>query len=189
MTTQRPLRADAERSVRAILEAAERVLSRDPAASMEQIAEAAGVARATVHRRFTTRQALLDAMATDVVRQLDALIDEARPETAPPLVALHRITAGVLRVKLAWPFAMAWSMDPTSPLAEGQARIATRCDALLLRAQADGHLPPNTDLPWTRRVYYALLGEAAHTPTDIPDPDTLATLVLNTLLHGVGPRT
>ncbi|MGO4427746.1 TetR/AcrR family transcriptional regulator, partial [Streptomyces sp. MCAF7] len=45
----RPLRADAERTMTAILEAAERTLSRDPAATMEQIAEAAGVARTTVH--------------------------------------------------------------------------------------------------------------------------------------------
>ncbi|HEY9379181.1 MAG TPA: TetR family transcriptional regulator, partial [Jiangellaceae bacterium] len=53
----RPLRADAERSVRAILEAAERVLADDPSASMEQIAEAAGLARITVHRRFASWQA------------------------------------------------------------------------------------------------------------------------------------
>jgi len=46
----KPLRADAERSIRSILEAAERVLSADPAASMEQVAEAAGVARTTIHQ-------------------------------------------------------------------------------------------------------------------------------------------
>ncbi|WP_018681604.1 TetR/AcrR family transcriptional regulator [Actinokineospora enzanensis] len=187
MTRPRPLRADAERSVRAILEAAEQVLARDPAASMEQIAEAAGVARATVHRRFATRQALLDAMATDVVRQLDTLIDEGRPETAPPMVALHRITAGVLRLKLAWPFAMASSMDPTSPMADGQRRIADRCEDLMRRARDHGLLAPTADLTWTRQVYYALLGEAAHATTE-HDPDALATLVLDTLLHGLGPK-
>jgi AcrR family transcriptional regulator len=42
------LRADAERTVHAILAAAERVLSADPAATMEQIAEQAGVARTTI---------------------------------------------------------------------------------------------------------------------------------------------
>ncbi|MDG4862728.1 helix-turn-helix domain containing protein, partial [Streptomyces sp. T-3] len=66
-STPRPLRADAERSVRVILEAAERVLAADPAASMEHIAEAAGVARTTVHRRFANRQALVDALADSAV--------------------------------------------------------------------------------------------------------------------------
>ncbi|MCO8306932.1 TetR/AcrR family transcriptional regulator, partial [Streptomyces sp. RKCA-744] len=37
-TRGRALRADAERTVRTILEAAERVLAADPAATMEQIA-------------------------------------------------------------------------------------------------------------------------------------------------------
>ncbi|MGW0436862.1 helix-turn-helix domain-containing protein [Micromonospora sp. NPDC003197] len=69
-TAARSLRADAERSVRAILEAAERVLAEEPGASMEQIAAAAGVARTTIHRRFANRQALIDALASSAARQL-----------------------------------------------------------------------------------------------------------------------
>lgn len=84
----RPLRADAERSVRAILEAAERVLATDPGATMEQIATAAGVARTTIHRRFAHRQALIDALASSAARQLAQAVEDGRPDTAPPLVAL-----------------------------------------------------------------------------------------------------
>lgn len=107
----RALRADAERSVRAILEAAERVLAADPGASMEQIAEAAGVARTTVHRRFASRQALIDALAESAVRQLTQAIEDARPDTTPSLVALHRVTANVLRIKGLG--AMPWGSRPT----------------------------------------------------------------------------
>ena len=107
----RPLRADAERSVRAILEAAERVLAADPGASMEQIAEAAGVARTTVHRRFASRQALIEALAESAVRQLAQAVEDGRPDTAPPLVALHRITANVLRIKGAWSYALGRPTD------------------------------------------------------------------------------
>ena len=96
----KPLRADAERSIRSILEAAERVLSADPGASMEQVAEAAGVARTTIHRRFANRQALMDAMVVTAMQQLSEAIETGRPETAPPLVALHQITANVQRTKL-----------------------------------------------------------------------------------------
>lgn len=56
--------------MRAILEAAEKVLAEDPGAPMEQIAEAAGLARTTVHRRFANRQALIEALAASAKQQL-----------------------------------------------------------------------------------------------------------------------
>ncbi|NGO79337.1 TetR/AcrR family transcriptional regulator [Streptomyces sp. YC504] len=184
----RPLRADAERSVRAILEAAERVLSADPGASMEQIAAAAGVARTTIHRRFAHRQALIDALALSAARQLAAAVDDGRPDTAPPLVALHRITANVLEVKGAWAFALGVPADPESEAAALHEEIGRTCITVLERARADRLIAETADLLWARRVYYALLGETLHGNTDDADPDTLAARIVDTLLHGFGPR-
>ncbi|MEU8882501.1 TetR/AcrR family transcriptional regulator [Streptomyces hydrogenans] len=183
-----PLRADAERSVRAILEAAERVLAVDPGASMEQIAAAAGVARTTIHRRFANRQALIEALATSAARQLAQAVDDGRPDTAPPLVAMHRITANVLQVKGAWTFALSLGDDPDSEAAALQLDIARRCVAVLARAQADGLIDEKADLDWVRRVYYALIGESLHGDDSDADPDTLAARIIDTLLHGAGPR-
>src|SRR5687768_4085181 len=129
----RPLRADAERSIRSILEAAERVLSANPAASLEQVAEAAGVARTTVHRRFANRQALVDAMAAMAVRHLMDAIEAGRPETAPPLVALHQITVNVLRTKISWGFALGQPAASGSAVAEMQQQVVRRCLELLGR--------------------------------------------------------
>lgn len=190
-TAARPLRADAERSVRAILEAAERVLSKDPGASMEQIAAAAGVARTTIHRRFAHRQALIDALASSAARQLVEAVEDGRPDTAPPLVALHRITANVLEVKGAWAFALELPADPGSEAAALHEDIGRRCITVLERARADKLIDEATDLHWVRRVYYALLGESLRgSPDDTGiDTDTLAARVIDTLLHGAGPRT
>jgi AcrR family transcriptional regulator len=175
----RALRADAERSVRAILEAAERVLAEDTGASMEQIAEAAGLTRITVHRRFANRQALLEALAVSAKQQLIDAIDEARPDSAPALVALYRVTANVLRVKSTWQFSLSHATAHTG------AAAALWDD---INAQREGLLDPDADLEWTRQVYYALLSEALNRPGTDDDPDALATLVIDTLLHGAGPH-
>ncbi|MET7370678.1 helix-turn-helix domain-containing protein [Streptomyces sp. NPDC005566] len=187
-STERTLRADAERSVRAILEAAEQVLAEEPGASMEQIAAAAGVARTTIHRRFASRQALIEALATSAARRLAQAVDDGRPDTAPPLVAMHRITANVLQVKGAWAFALELSADPESEAALLHQDIARRCTTVLERAQADKLIDATADLDWVRRVYYALLGESLR-GNDDADPDTLAARIVDTLLHGAGPRT
>lgn len=184
----RPLRADAERTARLILEAAERVLSADPTASIEQIAEAAGVARTTVHRRFANRQALLDALAETAVEQLHAAIDAARPETTPPLVALYQATANVLRTKISWRFALDQPAAPGSAAADGQQRMVQRCLELLRRLRDQGVIDAETDLDWTRRVYYSLIGEALHGDDADTDPDILADRIVDTLLHGAGVR-
>ncbi len=193
----RPLRADAERSVRAILEAAERVLAQDAGASMEQIAEAAGLTRITVHRRFANRQALLEALTVSAKQQLIEAIEDARPDSAPALVALHRVASNVLRVKSAWRFTLSHGPPHSQAAAALWVEIDTHTLELLTRAQHEGLLAPATDLQWTRQVYYALLSEAmnllgpqpdpAAPAPDTPDPDVLGTLVIDTLLHGAGP--
>ncbi|WP_405813870.1 TetR/AcrR family transcriptional regulator [Streptomyces sp. NBC_01390] len=189
----RALRADAERSVRAILEAAERVLAQDAGASMEQIAGAAGLTRITVHRRFANRQALLEALAVSAKQQLVDAIEEARPDAAPALVALYRVTANVLRVKSTWPFTLRQATTHTEAAAALWTEIDAHTVRLLTRAQHERLLAPGTDLEWTRQVHYALLNEALNLPgadqdSAGRDPDTLATLVVDTLLHGAGPR-
>ncbi|MFD0472836.1 helix-turn-helix domain-containing protein [Nonomuraea thailandensis] len=50
---------------------------------MEQVAEAAGVARATVHRRFASREALIEAMEVTAWREILQAVHAARPQTAP----------------------------------------------------------------------------------------------------------
>ena len=184
----RPMRADAERTVRTILEAAERVLARDPAATMEDIATAAGVARTTVHRRFSTREALIASLAGWASRQLEAAVDEARPDTAPPLVALYQATANVLRVKISWGFAMDTALAKGDEVEEIQRRILDTCDRLFLRLRDAGVLRPDADPIWARRVYYALIHEACQDVVADSNPgiDTLATQLVDTLLRGVG---
>ncbi|MFB4272742.1 TetR/AcrR family transcriptional regulator [Nonomuraea sp. GTA35] len=178
------MRADAERSMRAIMAAAENVLSASPVATMEQVAEAAGVARATVHRRFASREALIEAMEVTAWREILQAVHDARPHTAPPLVALHQATAGILQIKPAWRFTLARPVPLSAEAQAVQAEVMSLCEEVFGKL-----LGPDADLVWARQVYLALLGEAAHgTPPAGQDPDTIAAKVIDTLLHGVQRR-
>jgi len=170
--------------VRTILAAAERVLSRNPTASMEQIAEAAGVARTTVHRRFSSRDALVAALAAWATQRFAEAVKAANPESAPPLVALYQVTANVLRVKLDWSFAMSLALTTDPEAAKVHAEIEEGCDRLFARARDAGVIRADVDLHWARRVYYALIHEAARDRD--ADADALAVRLVDTLLRGVG---
>jgi serine phosphatase RsbU (regulator of sigma subunit) len=75
--TARRRRTDAEQNFSRIIEAAVELLESQPAASIEQIAAAAGVGRATVYRHFSTRTELVEAAMRHAVE--DALLGVSDP--------------------------------------------------------------------------------------------------------------
>jgi AcrR family transcriptional regulator len=156
----RRIRADAERSTARILEAAEAVLAADAAASLERIADAAGLARATVHRRFSSRTALLDALAEQLSRRYLLGLTEARVETAPPLVALHRLTQIAFDLKLSHRFAAQLTAALTPQVLDG-------LDLLFARLRDTGAITA-ADPAWCHQVYLALLHEVNDLPSDSP---------------------
>jgi AcrR family transcriptional regulator len=83
-------RADAQRSIDAIIGAAGTVLGERPDASMEDIAAAAGVTRQTVYAHFPSRDALIAALLYAAGAETVAAIEAARLDTAPPAEALRQ---------------------------------------------------------------------------------------------------
>jgi TetR/AcrR family transcriptional repressor of mexCD-oprJ operon len=90
-------RADAERSVARILDAAVDALGEDQDASMSEIARRAGVVRATIYVHFPTREALLEAVTERALAEVAAVIVAAEPERGDPVAALERVVAATWR--------------------------------------------------------------------------------------------
>lgn len=177
------MRADAERSTARILEAAETVLADDPNASLERIGDAAGVARATVHRRFTSRQALLDALRERLNDRYLLVLGQADVETAPPVTALHRVSEIVFELKISHRFTITLASTPSREVQDG-------LDLLFARLHAAGAITAASPA-WRRRVYLALMSEVHLLPDDAPElaeANGRAGLLVKTVLRALGGR-
>jgi AcrR family transcriptional regulator len=84
-------RKDAVRTRRAILDAADDLLQRDPEVSHAEIAAAAGVGRASVYRHFPERQDIVVALLGELVGRVEEFA-AAQPEP-PTMVDLMRAMA------------------------------------------------------------------------------------------------
>jgi AcrR family transcriptional regulator len=93
-----PRRADAQRNLARILDAAVEELAEDRDASMTAIARRAGVVRATLYAHFPTREALVAAVTDRAIAESSAAIAAAEPEVGPPAAALERVVATAWRM-------------------------------------------------------------------------------------------
>jgi TetR/AcrR family transcriptional regulator, mexCD-oprJ operon repressor len=86
-----------ERTREVILDAAARVLGSRPDAAMADIADEAGIGRATLYRHFPTRESLLRGVAEAGVSELAGAIAAANLEALRTDRAIARLTSVFLR--------------------------------------------------------------------------------------------
>lgn len=85
-------RSDAQRNLGAILVAGAQVLAQNPRASIQEVAVAAGVHRATVHRHFASRDALVHAVRAMVLDDFLDLVCRHATADGPPALRLAELT-------------------------------------------------------------------------------------------------
>jgi AcrR family transcriptional regulator len=142
----RKLRTDAQRNRKLILEAAKQAFTRDGAdASLDEIANRAGVGPGTLYRHFPTRDALLRAVYETEVDKL-AVAQQEFAKTMNPVEALRawmRLFVDYVATKQIVAPALNTLVGGTSKLYEGsrsRAPIRGAIEALVKRAIANGDI-------------------------------------------------
>ena len=99
MSDPAPRQSLQQRVAAAILDGAAQIFAlQGEQASMNDVAEAAGVARATVYRYFPNREALLDELARAAVRDVDARLASARIDEVAPEEGIARAVRALVDV-------------------------------------------------------------------------------------------
>ncbi len=141
-----------------VLREAAALLTRKATASMDEIAKAAGVSRATLHRYFPGRDALVRALGALGVEQLEERLDAARIEEGDPVEAVRRLIGEAMPVSgfLAFLYGENQLYD-VAEIDEGWGRIDERVSALFRRGQEQGLFRYDLSPAWLCEALYALI--------------------------------
>lgn len=155
-------RADAERSVSAILEAAVATLGERPGASMEQIARAAGVSRQTVYAHYASREALVRAVMERSLGEAVAAMDALELQSGPAVEALDRLVRAGWGTLERYPRLMDLRVG-LSPEKERDLHrpILERLERLIKRGQRSGEFDRTLPANWLLTAFIALSHAAA----------------------------
>jgi AcrR family transcriptional regulator len=155
---RRRRRADADRSRAAILAAAITLLDERIDASMESVAEAAGVTRQTVYAHFPSRDVLLNAVVDELTREtlqaIDALDLDHRPAMDTLLTLIDLGWRGFEQHPLLLHLPLSVEQD------DRHGPVVERFERLVRRGQRSGEITRELPVAWLVSALIAL-GHAA----------------------------
>lgn len=174
----------------AVLDAVTRLLAVNPGASTREIAAAASISRASLHRLFPTRETLVAEIIDLAVEGITAAITGARLDDGPALVAIARLTDAVVPLVHQFAFLATEAQVHTS---ERLRKEDQDLDELFLqlfrRGQEEGTLRQDLPAIWLVRAYDGLLyGMAVAAQQGDVVPRDASRLVLSTFVRGAASR-
>lgn len=169
------------RTRRAILDAAIETLTKQPSASLADIAAAANVGRTTVHRYFAERSDLIDAISHDALDKVTLSTRRARLDDGPVPVVLARLCqeyfehADVFQLLFTMPELMTrpeWAEESDDD------RLLLR---LIERGHAEGSIDPAMSKEWLLQLLWSMLYTAWELVRDKTPKHEALTLCLRSL--------
>jgi AcrR family transcriptional regulator len=184
-TAGRPRRrADAERSVARIEEAAIDAIAADPDVSMAEIARRAGVVRATIYVHFPTRESLIDAITERALAEAAQHVAAAGPDRGDAADALGRVVAAAWGALGRFHALVAINVRlPPAELRRRHEALMALLEPLVERGQRDGtfraDVPPGWHLSMVLALVHAASAEvrAGRAKPDAAEAALVATVV------------
>jgi AcrR family transcriptional regulator len=184
-------RADAERSVAAILDAALEALASDPDSSTSEIARRAGVVRATIYVHFPTRESLLDAVMEYAVGQVTDAMRGAEPHRGEPMEALERVLRATWQQLAQFHGLLALNTARLSAeeLRRRHVPMLDQLEPLIERGQRQGVFRVDLPVSWQLAVIRSIVHAASHEIRGgrIPESEVEATMI-STILGAISGK-
>ncbi|MFJ9034490.1 TetR/AcrR family transcriptional regulator [Streptomyces sp. NPDC102274] len=160
--TKSARRADAQHNVEKILAATVACLSRNPDASVSEIAQAAGVGRVTLYGHFSSRDALIEASLKRLLAEGDQVL-ERLDLTGDPREALRALieSSWLLIAQSSAVLQAAQTILPPGRVHELHAKPAQRVGDLIGRGQAEGIFRADLPANWLADVLHHVIKGAA----------------------------
>ncbi|RDG38514.1 TetR/AcrR family transcriptional regulator [Streptomyces corynorhini] len=144
-----------------VLRTAAALLTRKPTATMDEVARAAGMGRATLHRHFAGRDALVRALEELGIQELEAALDGAGLAEGPADEALRRLVAGIEPAAGLLSFLLTENQLFAGDIHDGWNRLDARFAELFRRGQEEGTFRIDLSHVWLTEALYGLISACA----------------------------
>ncbi|MDL5200480.1 TetR/AcrR family transcriptional regulator [Streptomyces sp. ALI-76-A] len=141
-----------------VLRSAAALLTRRSTATMDEVAKAAGISRATLHRQFAGRDALVRALEALGIAECEAALDAARLDDGPASDAVRRLVRALEPAAGLLAF-----LYTENQLFEGEeqnagwSQLDERISALFRRGQLEGEFRIDLTPAWLAEALFGLL--------------------------------
>lgn len=180
----------------ALIERIAAALALRPRSSLQELAKAAGISRATLYRFVPTREQLLSVLTGYAVSLMKRTLDEANLENGKPYGCLSHVTQAFLQHRDVYSFFFTHSVEEA--LARGALYFAMpewrffdeRMESFFLRCQKEGFLRIDMPASWMNELYgSAVYGATRAVSLGRVAPVSAHDLVLNSFFNGVSAAT
>ncbi|MDX6361607.1 MAG: TetR/AcrR family transcriptional regulator, mexCD-oprJ operon repressor [Streptomyces sp.] len=145
-----------------VLRSAAALLTRKATATMDEVARAAGISRATLHRQFAGRDALVRALEVLGIQECETALDAARLDEGPASEAVRRLVREIEPAAGLLAFLVTENqLFEGDAQHEGWSRLDARIGGLFRRGQQSGEFRIDLTPAWLTEALYGLIGSGA----------------------------